>query len=79
MNLKPEAVAALQTLGVSTDLRGHFRWGHAFIGRKGAEPGSAQEDLSAILPAQVARGLPASAPQVAAAFTQVTITPLAGK
>ncbi len=43
--LTEEAVAALRTLGVASDLRGHFRESHAFIGVKGAAPGSALEEL----------------------------------
>jgi hypothetical protein len=73
LNLKPEAVQALQTLGVKGDLRGHFRWGHAFIGVKGAAPGSAQEAIGALQPVQAGLGMPASAPDVAAAFTEVTV------
>ena len=43
--LDAEAVTALGTLGVRGDLRGHFRESHAFIGVKGAPPGSAAEAL----------------------------------
>jgi hypothetical protein len=43
--LTEEAVAALRTLGVASDLRGHFRESHAFVGVKGAAPGSALEEL----------------------------------
>jgi hypothetical protein len=39
------AVAALRTLGVAGDLRGRFRESHAFVGVKGAAPGSALEAL----------------------------------
>ena len=45
LRLTEEAVAALRTLGVAGDLRGHFRESHAFIGVKGAAPGSALEEL----------------------------------
>ncbi len=41
--LSAEAVAALRTLGVSSDLRGRYRESHAFVGVKGAPPGSAAE------------------------------------
>jgi hypothetical protein len=30
---------------VAGDLRGHFRESHAFVGMKGAEPGTALEEL----------------------------------
>ena len=67
MNLTNEAVAALRTLGVTGDLRGRFRWGHAFIGAKGANTWTApQEALDGIRPAQVSFGLPLSEPQIAA-------------
>jgi Interleukin-like EMT inducer len=39
-----DAVAALWTLGVEGDLRGHFRESHAFVGVKGAARGAALED-----------------------------------
>jgi hypothetical protein len=37
------AIGALRTLGVAGDLRGRYRESHAFIGVKGAPPGSAVE------------------------------------
>ena len=43
--LTEEAVAALRTLGVAGDLRGHFRDSHAFVGVKGAAPGAALEAM----------------------------------
>ncbi len=43
--LTEEAMAALRTLGVAGDLRGHFREAHAFVGVKGAPVGSALEAL----------------------------------
>jgi hypothetical protein len=44
-SLNAEAVGALATLGVRGDLRGRYRESHAFIGVKGAPPGSALEAL----------------------------------
>ena len=38
------AIRALGTLGVPGDLRGRFRDSHAFVGVKGAAPGTALED-----------------------------------
>jgi hypothetical protein len=73
MSLSEEAMAALKTLGVVTELRGHFRWGHAFIGSTGAPSGSAVEVLDGIRPAQVSVGLPVSAPQVAAWLSDVAV------
>jgi len=43
--LTDAAVQALRTLGVAGDLRGRFREAHAFVGVKGAAPGSALEAL----------------------------------
>jgi Interleukin-like EMT inducer len=73
MSLSEEAMAALKSLGVEMDLRGHFRWGHAFIGSIGAPSGSAVEALDGIRPAQVSVGLPASAPQIAAWLSDVAV------
>lgn len=39
------AIGALRTLGILGDLRGRFRASHAFVGLKGAPPGSALEGL----------------------------------
>ncbi|MCB0105455.1 MAG: hypothetical protein KDE53_06090, partial [Caldilineaceae bacterium] len=58
------AVQALAALGVATDLRGRFRWSHAFIGVKGAPPGSAIEQLSLLQPATVAVGVAVDAPTI---------------
>lgn len=73
MNLGDEAPAALQSLGVQDDLRGHFRWGQAFIGAVGAPPGSALEAIDGLRPAQVSLGLPLSAPSVAAGVVRVEV------
>jgi hypothetical protein len=43
--LTAEAVAALRDLGVGGDLRGRFHESHAFVGVKGAPPGTAREAL----------------------------------
>ncbi|MGH2660242.1 MAG: interleukin-like EMT inducer domain-containing protein, partial [Actinomycetota bacterium] len=43
--LTEEAVQALRTLGAAADLRGRFRKSHAFVGVKGAPPGSALEAI----------------------------------
>jgi hypothetical protein len=44
--LQPETVAAMRTVGCELDLRKKFRWSHAFVGVKGAAPGSAVEIAS---------------------------------
>jgi hypothetical protein len=43
--LGADAVQALATLGVAGDLRGRYRESHAFVGVKGAPPGSALEAI----------------------------------
>jgi hypothetical protein len=43
--LTEDAVAALRTLGVAGDLRGHYRESHVFVGVKGAARGTALEAL----------------------------------
>jgi hypothetical protein len=73
MNLNGEAIEALQSLGVATDLRNRFRWGHAFVGAVGAPSGTASEALDGIRPAQVSVGLPVSNPEVAAAIAGVAL------
>jgi hypothetical protein len=72
MNLNEEAIQALRSVGIAFDLRGHFRWGHAFIGVVGAAPGTAAEAWGGIEPAQVSVGLPVSSPWVAAALAEVS-------
>ncbi len=66
--LGAEAVEALRALGATGDLRGTFRWSHALLGVKGAPPGTALEDLSAVRPARVWLGEPFTSPAVAAGF-----------
>ncbi len=73
MNLSEEAVGALQSLGLTFDLRGHFRWSHAFVGTTGAGAGTAAETWGGIRPAQISVGWPVSAAQVAAALVEVAI------
>jgi hypothetical protein len=73
MNLSEEAVGALQSLGLAFDLRGHFRWSHAFVGTVGAGEGTAAEAWGGVRPAQISVGWPVSAAQVAAALVEVAI------
>ena len=73
MSLSEEALSALRSLGVSTDLRERFRWGHAFIGATGTSAGSAVEALDGIRPAQAGVGLAVSAPQAAAWLSDVSV------
>jgi hypothetical protein len=73
MRLGQDAVDALRSLGVASDLRDHFRWGHAFIGSVGAAPGSAREEISGLRAVQIADGMPVTAPLLAAALAEVRI------
>lgn len=75
LNLSEVAVQALQSLGVAEDLRGKFRWSHAFLGAVGAPPASALEQTSLITPAMVYAGAPVDAPAVYGGVTQVEIVP----
>jgi hypothetical protein len=68
MKLSQEAVDALRSIGAAGDLRDRFRWSHAIIGRKGAQPGTAQEALDGLRPVRVAAGPPLTEPSVAAAL-----------
>lgn len=73
MQLDQAAIDAFASLGVTVDLRGHFRWGHAFIGQVGAAAHTALEASDGVRPAQVSYGLPLSAPAVAATLFEVEI------
>jgi hypothetical protein len=64
LQLGEDAVAALASVGVATDLRGKFRWSHAFVGAAGAPPGSAREDAALLRPAVVTVGPPVDAPHI---------------
>jgi len=61
-----EAVEALRAIGAQGDLRSKFRWGHAIIGIKGAEPGTALEATDWMRPVSLAVGTGATEPDLAA-------------
>jgi hypothetical protein len=63
-NLSQAAVDALARLGVATDLRGRFRWSHAFVGAVGAPAATALEAADLIAPVSVYVGLPVDGPEV---------------
>jgi hypothetical protein len=69
--LTAEAVDALRELGVAEDLRGRFRAAHAFIGVKGAVPGTAREATS-WLPVEFGIGQPDS--KLGVELTELTLT-----
>jgi hypothetical protein len=74
-NLGQEAVDALRSLGVMKDLRGDFRWGHAFIGKVGAQSSWAPmaERSDAVRPVQLSFGFPIDEPRLAAQVFEVQI------
>jgi hypothetical protein len=73
LQLGEDAVAALATLGVATDLRGKFRWSHAFVGAVGAPAGTAVEDAALLRPAIVNVGPAVDAPHIWGALQEVAI------
>ncbi|MBA3533953.1 MAG: hypothetical protein H0T73_18695, partial [Ardenticatenales bacterium] len=74
--LSEEVVAALEPFGATTisDMRGRFRWSHAFIGVKSSH-GFAKEDSSPLRPARVSIGPPLHSPLVAARFDSFALEP----
>jgi hypothetical protein len=72
--LEESAIAALQSTGGAGDLRGKFRWSHAFIGVAGAPPKSALEDVQLIHPAAVWLGVPLPASTGYGPLQRVTLT-----
>jgi len=73
LHLTQEAVDALATLGVASDLRGNFRWSHAFIGMAGAPASSAIEKAGVLRPAGVWLGAPVDGASVYGALGTLTI------
>ncbi|MBC7222979.1 MAG: hypothetical protein H5T59_01660 [Anaerolineae bacterium] len=68
LRLTEEAVAALRSVGAQVDLQGKFRWGHAFVGVKGAAPGQALEGADLLQPVSLAVGQALTEPHVAGAL-----------
>ena len=73
LNLGEDAVAALAKIGVKTDLRGKFRWSHAFVGAAGAAAGTALEQAQLLQPASVAIGAPVDGAEVYGGVRSITI------
>jgi hypothetical protein len=71
--LDENAIAALQQLGVKSDLRGKLRWSHAFVGVVGAPPGSALEAIDLTQPASVWVGAPVSAGEIYGTLKNITL------
>lgn len=64
VHLGEDAVNALARLGVSSDLRGRFRWSHAFVGVVGADNATAREDAALLRPALAVVGMPIDGPTI---------------
>nr|MBP8292356.1 hypothetical protein [Caldilineaceae bacterium] len=77
--LDQAAVDALRSIGVTTDLRGRFRWSHAFVGAVGAAPAAALEQANLLAPATVFVGAPASSDRVFGRLHSIEIYPKQGE
>jgi hypothetical protein len=75
LQLTEEAVIALRSLGAREDLRGRFRWGHAFIGRVAGNGLGTEEAIDAVRPAAAQLGLPLTGERVAAGLREVKVEP----
>ncbi|MCD6291086.1 MAG: hypothetical protein J7M34_11330 [Anaerolineae bacterium] len=76
LHLSESAIAALHSLGITTDLRGRFRWSHAFIGAQGWTPEQARDRASALRPATIVVNLPATRSHVAAEVAAIRTIPV---
>jgi hypothetical protein len=74
--LGPDAVEALRGIGATGDLRDRYRWGHAIIGVKGAEPGTALEAMDWMRPVTLVVGEGATEPSLAVGFSEITFASL---
>ncbi|MBP9073448.1 MAG: hypothetical protein KBG20_14170, partial [Caldilineaceae bacterium] len=78
LNLSQEAVNALARIGVMGNLRGRFRWSHAFVGVVGVSPGKegvAAEAASLLHPASVVVGSPVDALLISAGVGAIHFAP----
>ena len=75
-NLSDGAVNALREIGVEVDLRGRFRWSHAFVGAVGSRPRTAVEAVELLRPALVTIGVPVNAEYVYGGIGRIDIVPL---
>jgi len=73
LGLGDDAIAALRSLGVATDIRGGLRRAHGFIGVKGAAPESALEAASEAWPVTLAVGDGLTEPNPAFALAALSI------
>ncbi|MCC6457005.1 MAG: hypothetical protein IT328_18760 [Caldilineaceae bacterium] len=72
--LNETAIAALRQFGVAGDLRGKFRWSHAFVGVAGAMPATALEEIQLTHPAAVWLGVPLPAASGYGPLQRFTLT-----
>ncbi len=72
--LQEKAIKALRNVGVKTDLRDKFRWGHAFVGVVNADEGTALEDSQLIAPSDVSIGPPVDAPAATGGIGRISFT-----
>lgn len=74
-HLSADAIQALQSLGVTNDLRGKHRWSHAFVGVVGAPVGTALESTSLLRPATIVLGPMPDGPRVIGGVGRVVFRP----
>lgn len=74
-SLTQEGVDALHSVGVGLDLRNRFRSSYAFVGVKGAFPGTALEQIDSTFPANVYIGANVTTPQIGFAMGTAHFTP----
>jgi hypothetical protein len=75
LSLSDDAVLALHSLGVADDIRGELRRDHAFVGVKGAAPGSAPSATSDLWPATIVIGDGLTTPTPVFALQRLIWTP----
>ncbi len=75
LSLDDDAIAALQSVGVKDDIRGHLRRAHAFVGVAGALPGAAASVTSDLWPAAIVIGDGLTAPAPAFALLHLSWEP----
>ena len=75
LSLGEDAVAALRSLGVADDIRGELRRDHAFVGVRGAAPGSAPSAVSDLWPSTVVIGQGLTTPTPAFALLHLSWEP----
>ncbi|GAB4563761.1 MAG: interleukin-like EMT inducer domain-containing protein [Anaerolineae bacterium] len=75
LNLTEAAVVGLRDHGVRSDIRGRFRWSHAFVSGVEDRDLKATEEVHPYRPAQIVIGLPLSEPQAAIGIAAIRLVP----